>query len=254
MDGSPGDHGVFRWLTFSSSSMYMGAPSSNIPTFSPYIMLNRVFTSRATNSSLVMGRPCLWIVAMSSSETVVHRRRASKGIGTTQEKGFLMSNADSVRRTAFDEQWFKDMGFHKLDECELNQVGEWLSQVLEACGATECDIDEIRADGHLVVLSDGSMWEVSSIDAPTADLWSPVDDVIIYDGHMYHIDETECVEVEHGATPLTRYWPTVPCPGDAAAWIGMGGVRREASWLGVFSWVCGMQTGGPPSRCPLAVG
>jgi hypothetical protein len=45
-----------------------------------------------------------------------------------------------------------------------------------------------NADGKILIFSDGSMWEVTEIDATTSSLWLPVDDVIV----MRSDDPTGC--------------------------------------------------------------
>lgn len=57
-------------------------------------------------------------------------------------------------------------------------------------------IDEIKFDGQLVVLDDGTRWEVDSVDASTADFWLPGSQVVVIDDEMYLIDEMEKVSVE----------------------------------------------------------
>jgi len=107
-----------------------------------------------------------------------------------------MPDADFVRKMVLDDRHFAEMGLDKLSEAELDRVGQWLLNLLNLCGARKCCVDEIRGDGHLVRLDDGSMWEVSSVDAPTADLWSAMDEIIVYEGRMYRIDDSEAVDVE----------------------------------------------------------
>lgn len=61
------------------------------------------------------------------------------------------------------------------------------------------DIDDIKYDGRVIVLSDGSRWEVDAGDAFTASMWSPIlDKVIVIDNEMFKLDDSEkvCVERE----------------------------------------------------------
>ena len=57
------------------------------------------------------------------------------------------------------------------------------------------DIDEVKYDGRLIILTDGSRWEVDPMDASTADMWGPMDKVCIVDGDMYLLSDTERVAV-----------------------------------------------------------
>jgi hypothetical protein len=57
-------------------------------------------------------------------------------------------------------------------------------------------IDSIKFDGRLIVLQDGSKWEVDSSDAYTADSWTTGDRVVVIDGEMFLLENTEKVDVE----------------------------------------------------------
>ena len=57
------------------------------------------------------------------------------------------------------------------------------------------DIDEVKYDGRLVILEDGSCWEVDAIDASTADLWGALTKVAVIDDVMYNLDSAEHVDV-----------------------------------------------------------
>lgn len=58
------------------------------------------------------------------------------------------------------------------------------------------DIQEIKYDGHLVILDDGSRWEVDELDTATSGTWMEGDRVVIVDNEMYKLDEFEKVAVE----------------------------------------------------------
>ncbi|MDX1878957.1 hypothetical protein SBE55_14150 [Mycolicibacterium sp. 141076] len=57
------------------------------------------------------------------------------------------------------------------------------------------DIDAVKYDGRLVVLDDGSRWEVSEYDAYIADMWSSITKVVVLDDVMYNLDDAEHVDV-----------------------------------------------------------
>ena len=57
-------------------------------------------------------------------------------------------------------------------------------------------IQDIKYDGRLVVLDDGSRWEVDEMDTVTAEMWSEIDQVIVLDGEMFKLDDLEKVSVE----------------------------------------------------------
>ncbi len=57
-------------------------------------------------------------------------------------------------------------------------------------------IDSIKFDGRLIILEDGSKWEVDSSDAYTADSWTPGDRVVVIDDVMFLIENAEKVDVQ----------------------------------------------------------
>lgn len=58
------------------------------------------------------------------------------------------------------------------------------------------DIEDIKYDGRLIVLNDGTRWEVDAVDSGTAEMWSPLDKVVVIDDEMYRLDDAEKVEVQ----------------------------------------------------------
>ena len=57
-------------------------------------------------------------------------------------------------------------------------------------------IKDIKYDGRLIILDDGTRWAVDSIDSLTAEMWSTMDKVVVIDGEMFKIDELERVSVQ----------------------------------------------------------
>lgn len=57
------------------------------------------------------------------------------------------------------------------------------------------DIEEVKYDGRLVILDDGSRWEVDSFDSSTAEMWGPMERVVVIDDEMYKLDDLEKVSV-----------------------------------------------------------
>jgi hypothetical protein len=60
----------------------------------------------------------------------------------------------------------------------------------------DSSIDKIKFDGRLIILEDGSEWEVDSSDAYTADNWIPGDRVVVIDDEMFRIEDAEKVDVQ----------------------------------------------------------
>ena len=57
-------------------------------------------------------------------------------------------------------------------------------------------VEEVKYGGRLIVLDDESRCEVDETDAQTSKTWSELDRVIIIDGEMFRLDESEKVSVE----------------------------------------------------------
>jgi hypothetical protein len=57
------------------------------------------------------------------------------------------------------------------------------------------DIEKIKYDGRLVILEDGSRWEVDDMDTSTVSMWDAGDKVVVVDGKMYKLDDLEAAEV-----------------------------------------------------------
>ncbi|ORV21093.1 hypothetical protein AWB98_02085 [Mycolicibacterium conceptionense] len=57
------------------------------------------------------------------------------------------------------------------------------------------DIDRIKYDGRLVILDDGSRWEVDSVDTYTVDSWRPGTKVAVIDDVMYNLGDAEHADV-----------------------------------------------------------
>lgn len=57
------------------------------------------------------------------------------------------------------------------------------------------DIEEVKYDGRLIILDDGSRWEVETFDSSTAEMWGSMDKVVVIDDEMYKLDELEKVSV-----------------------------------------------------------
>ncbi len=61
------------------------------------------------------------------------------------------------------------------------------------------NIEAIKYDGRLIVLDDGSRWEVKSSDHLTASIWSEYEQVVIIDDKMFLLNESEAIDVEEEA-------------------------------------------------------
>jgi len=58
------------------------------------------------------------------------------------------------------------------------------------------NIEAVKYDGRLIVLDDGSRWEVNSTDHVTASMWSGYERVVVIDDRMFLLDENEAIRVD----------------------------------------------------------
>lgn len=50
------------------------------------------------------------------------------------------------------------------------------------------------SDGSVLILEDGSIWKVSSIDTIDSQLWLPIDNIIICEGKLINTDDNTSIE------------------------------------------------------------
>ncbi|NID06834.1 hypothetical protein HBF26_18250 [Luteibacter jiangsuensis] len=64
--------------------------------------------------------------------------------------------------------------------------------------ASACDsgywVQSVADDGGIIVLNDGTIWEVSSIDKIDSALWLPMTEVVVCDDKLINVDDNETVE------------------------------------------------------------
>jgi hypothetical protein len=56
-------------------------------------------------------------------------------------------------------------------------------------------IEAVEADGKIIRLEDGSIWQVNDVDTVTTSIWLPVSAVVVCDGMIINVDEGETVQV-----------------------------------------------------------
>ena len=91
--------------------------------------------------------------------------------------------------------WYDRLGWSTLTPEQKTVIGEYGFYMFRLGSATVEDIDEVKYDGRLVIVEDGSRWEVDAIDASTAELWGPLTKVAVIDDVMYNLDSAEHVDV-----------------------------------------------------------
>ena len=82
-----------------------------------------------------------------------------------------------------------------MTPAQQHSLGEFGFHMFRLALPTVEDIDEIKYEGRLVILADGSRWEVSSLDSGTVDSWGPFSRVAIIDDVMYDLKDAEKADV-----------------------------------------------------------
>jgi hypothetical protein len=93
------------------------------------------------------------------------------------------------------EHWKQKLGWDGLTPGQREALGEYGFHMYRLGAPTVADIDEIKYEGRLVVLDDGSRWEVSSLDVNDVDLWSPYGKAVVLDDIMYLLEDAEHADV-----------------------------------------------------------
>jgi len=90
----------------------------------------------------------------------------------------------------------KRLGVESMTEEQKQILLNWGLKMFSLGQQIVANIEEIKYDGRLIILDDGTRWEVDSFDASTADLWDVMDKVVVIDDEMYRLENAEKVSVE----------------------------------------------------------
>jgi hypothetical protein len=93
------------------------------------------------------------------------------------------------------EAELRSSGVSGLTEAQREVIAAWGLRMYGLGQYHLDDIEDIKYGGRLVILSDGSRWEVDEFDASVAEMWSPLDKVVVADDVMWKLDEMEKVTV-----------------------------------------------------------
>ncbi len=105
-----------------------------------------------------------------------------------------MSDGDLEKLMNAEEM--QNIGINKLTESEKASLYKWGMRCFEM-GMHICeDIEEIKYGGRLVILADGSRWEIDEIDSDIVSAWGELAKVVVINGEMYLLDENERVNAE----------------------------------------------------------
>ena len=88
------------------------------------------------------------------------------------------------------------LGVGSMTDEQRQVLADWGMRMFRLGQHVVADIDNIKYDGRLIILDDGTRWEVDAIDASTAELWGPMDKVVVIDDEMFKLDDLEKVSVQ----------------------------------------------------------
>ena len=88
------------------------------------------------------------------------------------------------------------LGVESMTEEQRQVLSDWGMRMFSLGQHVVADIEDIKYDGRLIILDDGTRWEVDAIDSTTAELWSPFEKVVVIDDEMYKLDDMEKVSVQ----------------------------------------------------------
>lgn len=125
-----------------------------------------------------------------------------------------------------DPDEMKAIGVASMTQKQREALLQWGMRVYALGQHVVADIEAIKYDGHLILLDDGSRWEVDDTDTDTADLWSELDTVVVIDGEMYRLDALEKISVTEDA--LCRPDGMRILPAAVGAPLKRGGYARSA--------------------------
>ncbi len=95
-----------------------------------------------------------------------------------------------------DAEEIQAIGISSLTDEQQQALIRWGFKMFQMGQHIVSEIDEIKYDGRLIILEDGTQWEVDTGDEITADMWTPLDKVLVIDDEMYKLDDLEKVSVQ----------------------------------------------------------
>ncbi len=123
-----------------------------------------------------------------------HPQEQSPALAPRKSNGISHSAAEL--RKMMPPEVFDILAVGEMPENIAKALFDWGMYTYGLGQHTTGCIDEIKYDGHIVVLDDGTRWEVDDGDTHISDLWSPGDRVVIVDDEMFRLDELEKVNVQ----------------------------------------------------------
>lgn len=101
-----------------------------------------------------------------------------------------------LRKELFDDE-INELSLNTMNEIQKEGLAKLILRLysLGSPIARIEEITEIKFDGKLIELSDGSKWEVDNYDSSTSCLWNYFDKVLVYEDSMWKLDDMEKVGI-----------------------------------------------------------
>lgn len=77
------------------------------------------------------------------------------------------------------DAWKERLGWSDLAPSLRDMIGQFALEMYGLGRHAFGQIDDLKYDGRLVILDDGSRWEVDSADASTSQFWNLFDQVVV---------------------------------------------------------------------------
>ncbi len=88
------------------------------------------------------------------------------------------------------------IGVHVMTEEQQQALANWGMRMFALGQHVVANIDNIKYNGRLIILDDGTRWEVDELDASTSEMWDTLDRVVVIDNEMFKLDDLEKVSVQ----------------------------------------------------------
>ncbi len=130
------------------------------------------------------------------------RRVDTVALGSSAVDSAVSNNARPPARAYGDVLKFLNqnqrlvLGVDSMSEEQKQTLLSWGMHMYGLGQHRVAHIDAIKYDGRLIVLDDGSRWEVDLSDQMAASIWSEFERVVVLDGQMFLLDENESIHVE----------------------------------------------------------
>lgn len=99
-------------------------------------------------------------------------------------------------KSSVPQNWREKLRWDELSDSLQEEIAKFGLYAFGLGQHVTSEIAEIKYDGRLIILADGSRWEVNSIDADTSEFWNVFSKVVIIDGEMYNNEDAEKVAVQ----------------------------------------------------------